>query len=375
MAETHLIFEGWRFVPHSSAVVHQFHCLEATRRPEIKLSLRDRPFNGHWGQVGGMLPQAYEATLQGIPLAPEEEAAAAVIRIDYPCDPTPAPGAGRTLVMAAPGAGSTTSVALRGERGLVEAAEEVEILTPSEFARQGLLRLGVPAERVHVVPRGIDPGFLRPAAAPERDGLRERFGWKDEFVFLAVGAMSDNKGIDLLLHAFAAVLTQHPEARLVLKGIDSIYRSKDLLTGLLRRVPAEVKAAVEPRMTYIGGNYTFVDMTRLYQCADVLVAPYYAEAFCLPVLEAAACGLPSICTAGGPTDEFTTEDFARRINASFDAASGTLRPDVDHLAQLMAGAIGDATWRQRAGGVAPQYVGQLHTWRHSFERLLRVLGL
>ena len=42
----------------------------------------------------------------------------------------------------------------------------------------------------------------------------------------------------------------------------------------------------------------------LYRAADVLVVPYRGEGFCLPALEAMACGLPVIHTATGPTAEF-----------------------------------------------------------------------
>ena len=39
----------------------------------------------------------------------------------------------------------------------------------------------------------------------------------------------------------------------------------------------------------------------LYRAADVLVVPYRGEGFCLPALEAMACGLPVIHTGTGPT--------------------------------------------------------------------------
>ena len=142
---------------------------------------------------------------------------------------------------------------------------------------------GVPETRIDVVPRGVDPGFFRPPSDSERVNLRERFGWVDEFVFLHVGAMTDNKGIDRLLQAFSMVVAQYPQARLVLKGVDSIYRSKDRLTGVMRSLTPDAAAAVEARKTYIGGNYKLVDMTRLYQCADAFVAPYVSEAFARPL--------------------------------------------------------------------------------------------
>ena len=373
-----VIFEGWRFIPHSSAIVLQSYCLAAARRPDLEIKVRELPFNGPWSRIGGMFPEALDRILQGLPVAGEDEEAEAVIRIGSPIDLSPAPGAARTYVMAAHGAGSTVNVPIAGGLSVADALAAnpaAILLTPSAFARLGLVAQGVPEERIAVVPRGIDPGFFRPPSESERDNLRERFGWSDEFVFLNVSAMTDNKGIDRLIRAFAAVVAHYPQARLVLKGVDSIYRSKDRFTGIMRQLSPEMAALVEPRITYIGGNYKLVDMTRLYQCADVLVAPYLSEAFCSPALEAAACGLPSICTQGGPTEETTSDEFSLRIAAQWDPQSRILSPDENHLAQNMAFIVTNPAWRERASIVAADFASRRFTWDQAAERLLQVIGV
>ena len=77
----------------------------------------------------------------------------------------------------------------------------------------------------------------------------------------------------------------------------------------MRSLTPDAAAAVEARKTYIGGNYKLVDMTRLYQCADAFVAPYVSEAFCSPALGSRCVWLAIVCTQGGPTEEFTTDEF------------------------------------------------------------------
>ena len=373
-----VIFEGWRFIPHSSAIVLQSYCLAAARRPDLEIKVRELPFNGPWSRIGGMFPEALDRILQNLPVAGEDEEAEAVIRIGSPIDLTSASGAARTYVMAAHGAGSTVNIPIAGGMSVTDALTDnpaTTLLTPSAFARLGLVTQGVPEERIAVVPRGIDPGFFRPPSESERDNLRERFGWSDEFVFLNVSAMTDNKGIDRLIRAFAAVVAHYPQARLVLKGVDSIYRSKDRFTGIMRQLSPEMAAMVEPRITYIGGNYKLVDMTRLYQCADVLVAPYLSEAFCSPALEAAACGLPSICTQGGPTEETTSDEFSLRIAAQWDPQSRILSPDENHLAQNMAFIVTNPAWRERASVVAADFASRRFTWDQAAERLLQVIGV
>ncbi len=373
-----LIFEGWRFIPHSSAIVLQSYCLAAARRADIEIKVRELPFNGPWSRIGGMFPEALDRVLQGLPTADEGEVADVVVRIGSPIDLAPAAGAAKTFVMAAPGAGSTVNLPIADGLSVPEALASnptTRLLTPSAFARIGLVAQGVPETRIDVVPRGVDPGFFRPPSDSERENLRERFGWVDEFVFLHVGAMTDNKGIDRLLQAFSMVVAQYPQARLVLKGVDSIYRSKDRLTGVMRSLTPDAAAAVEARKTYIGGNYKLVDMTRLYQCADAFVAPYVSEAFCSPALEAAACGLPSICTQGGPTEEFTTDEFSLRIGARWDAQARILVPDVNHLAQNMAFVRTNTAWKERAKIVAADFASRRFSWIQATDHLLRTVGL
>tara|TARA_Y100001934_G_scaffold99055_1_gene121930 strand:+ start:14498 stop:15643 length:1146 start_codon:yes stop_codon:yes gene_type:complete len=372
-----LIFEGWRFIPHSSALVLQSYCLAAAKCPSLKIKVRELPFNGPWSRIGGMFPDAIDRVLQGLPTAGEGEPTDVVVRISSPVDLTPATGATKTFVMAAHGAGSTVNLPIAGGVSLSDALANnpsTSLLTPSAFGRHGLVAQGVPEGRIHVVPRGVDTGFFRPPSDSERQNLRERFGWTGDFVFLNVGAMTDNKGIDRLLQAFAMVVSQYPNARLVLKGVDSIFRSKDRLTGIMRSLTPEAAALVKPRMTYIGGNYKLIDMTRLYQCADTLVAPYVSEAFCSPALEAAACGLPSICTQGGPTEEFTTNEFSLRIGATWDPEARTLAPDVNHLAQNMVFIMNNTAWQERAKIVAADFTSRRFTWGQAMDNLLRSIG-
>src|SRR5262249_35853146 len=151
--------------------------------------------------------------------------------------------------------------------------------------------------------------------------------------------------------------------------LDSLYRSKQSVTSQLAAIaPAEAKRALS-RITYIGESLSFAEMARLYDLADCYVSPYYAEGFNMPVLEAAACGLPVICTAGGATDDFTTPDFALRIDskpARVPSGANNERlaraPSAPHLLEHMLHVIESADFRERAREAGPAFVRDHYTW-------------
>jgi len=96
-------------------------------------------------------------------------------------------------------------------------------------------------------------------------------------------------------------------------------------------------------------------------------------------LEAAASGLPVVCTAGGPTEDFVTDNFtrkiqSRRISALLDGQEiYGLEPNLDALTEVMIAVAQDSPWRHRAAEAAALHVRSNFTWDHAVDRL--VLGL
>ena len=138
--------------------------------------------------------------------------------------------------------------------------------------------------------------------------------------------------------------------------------------------------SLRKRIAYVGDAKSFTELARYYQAADLYVAPYMGEGFNMPVLEAVACGLPVICTSGGPTDDFTTQEFALAINSSLKKSSGAqqdaehfLVPDHSHLVELMFNAIEDRKWMEQARAAGPEFVLSGYTWKHIVDKLLPVI--
>jgi glycosyltransferase involved in cell wall biosynthesis len=374
-----LIVEGWRFLPHSYAIVNQWQLLALLRRSSVAVKVRDAPlYRRRWQAQGGLFEERAEQALRSIDIAKPDESADVTLRVFVPFDFSPS-RSHRTAVF-----GTSESQAIKRNQRRAGPAHEhrptnVTVITPSHWSAEGFYKAGFATEQVLIVPHGVDLGTFHPR--PDiRSPIRSKIPVADgDFVFLSVGAMTGNKGIDVLLRAFAEVCRRFPHARLILKGMDPLYNSKDLLLKSLQSVCAPDRQRVIDRITYFGKSFSHWKMAMLYQAADAYVSPYRAEGFNMPVLEAAACGIPIICTGGGATDDFVTAAFARRIESTKvsykldDQELSRLEPSIEHLIALMSSAIEDHAWRMEASEAGPPHVRANYTWDIAIDMLIRKL--
>lgn len=376
-----LIIEGWRFFAHSYALVNQWQLLALSRRNDVHIKVVDAPIPiSRWETQPALFDERKERLLRAIERAGVGERADATLRIVSPFDFSPSKSH-RTTVF-----GTSESQTIRRDQianpdayeALMQSPpSDILVVTPSRWSAEGFLRAGFKPEQVFVVPHGADIDTFRPM--PDvRSAARKSLGFgNDEFLFLTVGAMTGNKGIDLLIRAFAEVCQTFPNARLVLKGMEPLYDSEGRIGRYLQQLSAADRDRVTQRLTYTGYSLSIEEMARFYQIADAYVSPYRAEGFNLPVLEAAACGIPIICTAGGATDDFVTDEFALRVESRKISRNVRgqelwhLEPDVDHLVALMRSVVDDSAWRRHARIAGPHHVAASYTWDRAVDVLLR----
>lgn len=369
-----LAVEGWRFLSHSYAIVNQWHLLDLARAPDIALRVKDLPFfQNKWREQAGLFPEAQERTLRSLPLLTPDFTPDVTWRTAFPYDFSPAM-AGKTVVFGT-AEGRRVDLPENTDVPAIVANPAITVATPSRWSAEGFRRLGFDDTRIAIIPHGAAPEMFRrrPGA---RETLRQRLGLAG-FVFMnVVGAMTLNKGIDVLLQAFAVVAERHKDARLFLKGADGLYASLNSVSKMLGLLPPASARLIAERLVYNGQALSMADMAALYQAADAYVSPYRAEGFNIPVLEAAASGLPVICTRGGPTDDFIAPDFARPVDSRrvsdspWFPGSDILEPDVDHLVALMDRLITDQAFCDQAAAAGPAHVAGAFTWSHAVDKML-----
>ncbi|HEY1790727.1 MAG TPA: glycosyltransferase, partial [Verrucomicrobiae bacterium] len=189
-----------------------------------------------------------------------------------------------------------------------QASDVDEFWVPSNYVRDVYLASGVPSHKVIVVPNGVDGEKFHPQAAPMQ------LATKNKFKFLFVGGTIGRKAPDLLLQAYLKQFTKADDVCLVIKdfGGAGVYAGQTFET----QIRAAQSTAGAPEILYLNEELPPASLPGLYTACDCLVLPYRGEGFGLPVLEAMACGLPVVVTAGGATDDFVTDEFGWRIPAT-----------------------------------------------------------
>jgi glycosyltransferase involved in cell wall biosynthesis len=369
-AARRLLVEGWRFLPHSYALVAQAHCLHLAQDADIDLRFVDLPlYDDAWRPAHGIFSPSEETTLAAL-RAPEPSFVPEVTFTLRPERPDfSAPRSGRRFAFGTAEQRVLTEACIGGLRSAADVPANVDVVTPSRWAALAYERFGFATERIHIVPHGIDPAVFQPDETSRRT-TRDALGVGERFVYLSMGAMTWNKGLDVLLAAFAEVTETEPETRLVLKGADALYPSRELVQEVLADMPAAARARVIERLIYEGRTFSARSIAALLRAGDCYVSPYRAEGFNMPVLEAMACGVPVLCTEGGPTDEFTEPSFAGGISSRLEKnpldatrEGEALEPDRDHLVALMLDAARRRESSRRRGALGAQHARERYSWK------------
>jgi glycosyltransferase involved in cell wall biosynthesis len=150
---------------------------------------------------------------------------------------------------------------------------------------QPILASIVPASKLSYSPNGVDIGFFSPGAA------------KREPLLLTAGVLKWQKGIDVLLEAFARFSKKHPRYKLRIVGEGPC--KKEFLE-LCRSLGISEKVEWP-------GMVSHEELLKDYRRAEIFVLASVSEGFPKVLVEAMACGLPVVCTDVGSCAEIVKD--------------------------------------------------------------------
>lgn len=197
----------------------------------------------------------------------------------------------------------------------------------SESTRDDLVHRGVARERIQVIHPGVDTSHYTPDPSVHRSSPPG---------FLYVGRLKRYKGVDIAIRALAVAREQRPDLTLEIAGEGDDGARLRRLAGRL---------GLSDGVNF-HGRVSEVEKIRLLRSSWANIFPSPKEGWGITVMEAAACGTPSLAS-----DSPGLRDSVR------DGLTGVLVPHGDPaaLAQHMLAFAADRSLVERLGAAARQH--------------------
>jgi glycosyltransferase involved in cell wall biosynthesis len=248
-----------------------------------------------------------------------------------------------------------------------------EVWTASSWGRQLLIDNDIDANKVGVVPEGVDVEIFKPETKPKEVD--------PPFRFLCVGKWEKRKGIDDLINAFCDCFRPEEPVELVLHCFNPYLPRFDLESQIRSCLPASGPSIVASNPLDQAG------LVRLYNSCDAFVLPTRAEGWGLPIIEAMACGLPVIVTDYSAPRDYLDSSFAYLIPVEkmvpaddgyfFPRSWGWgdwALPDSGSLRKLLRHVFENRAEAKEKGQRARTAVCRQWTWDHAVTKARRLLS-
>lgn len=182
-----------------------------------------------------------------------------------------------------------------------------QIWVPTDWGRSVLIANGIRPERIRIIPEAVDGNVFHTHG-------RKPYTNDRPFRFLSIGKYEQRKSLDETIDAFAQVYANTPAIELVIKS--NYFVNHDQKFNQLK---TRIKDLTN--VTLLWGDMSRVELAELYRSCDAFVLPSRAEGWGLPLIEAAASGLPIITTLySGHTE------FLQKISDSVLPVTYTMEP-------------------------------------------------
>ena len=194
-------------------------------------------------------------------------------------------------------------------RAQVATGPILRTVTVSKFMKRQLVELGMPEPRIRVIYNGVDRSRFRPDA-PARKQWREEHGVGPEEILVAtICYLRAFKNPHIVVEACALLAKESVPVRLFVSGTGELLEPMKQLSASL---------GIADRAHWLA-NYGQTE--KLLQACDVFVLASVGEAIGNVLLEAMACGAPSVGSDSGGIPEIIAHGETGLLAASLDSAA------------------------------------------------------
>lgn len=141
---------------------------------------------------------------------------------------------------------------------------------------------GYPRERIAVIPRGIELQEFYPR--PSRLGLRQQLGWQNKTVIISTRPFEPLYGLEDMVHAVGRLVQRYPDVRVLMTN-DGSLRGK---------IGALVEDMGLAEIFHLTGRLEHGYIVDYLNEADINCTTSYSDGSSASLMEALACGVPSV---------------------------------------------------------------------------------
>jgi glycosyltransferase involved in cell wall biosynthesis len=260
---------------------------------KLELDITVEPLN--WGHTGWLTDVEAEDGLVGRVLQASENTKPfydVTIQLQLPNEWNPMLGAFNIGITA----GVETD---RCNPSWIDAVNQMNlVVVPSEFTKHSFLNSGKVVTDLVVIPEAFVDEVL------EQDSCSVELNLPTKFNFLVFGQVTgnnpenDRKNLAYTFKWLAEALADRPDVGVIVKSNLARNTKIDRLacTNMFSKLVEEIKKGPGPRFYLLHGNMKNKEVVGLFKHPSVkaLVSLTHGEGFGLPILEAAACGIPVI---------------------------------------------------------------------------------
>jgi glycosyltransferase involved in cell wall biosynthesis len=331
-----VLFRAWFFLPHSYGLVNCFQIIHLFKNYSDKIDfyIEEMPyFRQEWNSSRKLVyNKEYNEIIRNLKKWNGEEIDL-IYSITYPYNMDMTIINGKKIPKCVfytsefatldPNFFSCTQSNLTSDNNITEYIKnnkELFMTSPSVWSSLGMEKYNLETSKNRIITHGVDGTiFYKNEDFTKRQSIRNFYKVKeDEILLMNIGAMTQNKGMFLILQTLN-ILVNHlgkTHYKLLLKGTGDLYNSKSFLEIYFNEL-MKAGALDKKRMDNLLTNHIiFTDKTlsyekinELFNAADLYLSPYIAEGFNLTSLEALSAGTPVVVPITGSTKEYMNDIF------------------------------------------------------------------